>query len=290
MLLRYFPIAAVTLLENNTRWAIRHLVDCGAPFNERATELLSGNFTIKNLLPLIGQRITLGDLAAQSVSVNQIEDIDNHLSVLMSSQKDKSKFLTELRHQHTYESMALDECSDETLLLPSGDKAIAAVKDVFKLRHILVHELVPQDTVKLQSMQASLILVQEFIIAMQHFCFELAEPGSTAQSQLSMNVSAWDRLESSMQLMDGLVEELKLKLSRTKRNQLASAQLKFIKYLDAEQKFFLNPFEGGSLAPYTEAGYRNRIVKSRIEHLREFLQMFEPVPESPGEDEDGDMV
>lgn len=277
---KYFPIAAVTCLENSTRWAIYHLVESGEPFRTRATDLLTGNFTIKNLMPLIGRQITLGDLAAHSVSVNSLQNIDSHLSVLigLKSEKKIPSFLQELKKAQSFDSSVFGDVSendgDESLLLPSPDLAIAAVKEIFEIRHIIVHELTPCDIVNPRKLQNLLEQVARFIAATHQFCLELGEPGSTASFQASMNINANYRYEESLKEMSALVEAINQCLSKSKQRQLQRAQAHFANFIKAESQFYINPFEGGSAAPMMVAGYSNRVVKTRIDQLRDHLNFL----------------
>jgi hypothetical protein len=82
-LLRYYPVALVACIESAFRLLIKELIDFGPPFTERAAKLAA---TIKFDYDVInafqGKTISMGDFLSHAVRINNLSDIQTHMSDL----------------------------------------------------------------------------------------------------------------------------------------------------------------------------------------------------------------
>src|ERR1035441_2170838 len=135
----FFVIRAVTLLEGFTRGWIAALIDHGGPFVERAGEL---KFDFKfdfGSVRKIGSLITLGDVVAHGISINNVGQITGIFKVLLAEE-----LLPLLKNAvYVHRSLAdrlLSEGSEETkagtLIVKDVEKMCNRLARLFELRQI----------------------------------------------------------------------------------------------------------------------------------------------------------
>jgi hypothetical protein len=127
-LLRYVPIGIVACWEGYVRLLIRDLVNLGEPFHENAAKLEVGKFDVDAVLALGGKRVSTGELIAHQLRINNLDDINKHLSTVMGFD-----FLEELQRTHPPDN--------DMPLFYIADKLFRDINGAFELRHIFCHEL-----------------------------------------------------------------------------------------------------------------------------------------------------
>lgn len=278
---KYFPIAAVTCLENAARWSIRHLIDSGDPYEKNAPKLVSGQFSLQELLPLVGRKITLSELVSRLVSVNNLRDIVSSLSSLMGNDENNKPrdFLSELKSAQPFDKQVgvISTLEQRSLLLPNPEVTKPAIQKLFELRHILVHELTPPDVLKTDEVLHLLHQAHDFIVAVTDFVLELGGTGSSALTQSAMTIGAGVRQQEARTRMNEAYKILHERLEnwKQKRSVLAASQRQWLRYYAAELRLYLNPYEGGTAGPMMRRAYGEQVINSRTKVLAEHIEQLD---------------
>jgi hypothetical protein len=127
-LLRYVPIGIVACWEGYVRLLIRDLVNLGQPYRENAARLDVGKFDVDAVLAIGGKRISTGELISHQLRINNLDDINKHLSTVMGFY-----FLEELMRTHAPDN--------DMPLFYIADKLFRDINGAFEMRHIFCHEL-----------------------------------------------------------------------------------------------------------------------------------------------------
>src|SRR5262249_22757625 len=76
LLLRYFPVAIVTIIEVFFRLSIQRLIDHGQPFLDRAADLSRNvKFDFRMVSALHGKQVSLGEVLSHFVPLNDLASI-----------------------------------------------------------------------------------------------------------------------------------------------------------------------------------------------------------------------
>jgi hypothetical protein len=123
----FIPIRLVTMLEILVRDWIALLVDTGEPFEDAAQKLVKTvRFDYLLSKALHTQEITLGDVAADAVSVNTLGSIISTFDALLG--------------QSTWDLIATAVTEEGAPIVSDVETLKQVVGQVFEVRHIVVHE------------------------------------------------------------------------------------------------------------------------------------------------------
>jgi len=271
---KFFVIGLVTSMENAFRLSIQFLIDSGDPYSKRASKLTDFKFRIEDILDMKGKRVSVGALIGHLVSINSIEDIDHHMSVLLSGGDDE--FLRILEKARKPD----DEVSDIEgwcgPLLENPESVRRFVSQAFKQRHIYVHELCPSDRVIPADVREMFSYGKAFVRATLSLIDQILFPGMTARTQAAMNDGAYRTLSEAKQRMDTAYAALSTKNIDKKR--LEAAQKAWERYFEAHMKFSPNPYSGGSASPLFDAPARASLYEQRaltLEHDMSTVEWME---------------
>jgi len=191
----------VTIIEVIVRESIRELVDQGSPFLTRAKGILgSTKFDFLFAQNLHGQKLSVGDIVAHSVSVNRIDSIISIFETLAPN------FVGDLKKSHPRWTEDV-----QSWPLPPIIRDYSAMMDtltiMFAARHILTHEIPHEKPYDINSIDSFLINTQEFIAATDWLMVANLH-GSVPRTQAEMNFVASDQLGHSMERMEAVLKRL----------------------------------------------------------------------------------
>jgi hypothetical protein len=83
-LAKYISIGNVASIEAYFRLAIRDLIEHGLPFDQNARKLQDLKLEIGTILDMRREKVSHGELIPHLVPVNNLEDINRHMSVIMA--------------------------------------------------------------------------------------------------------------------------------------------------------------------------------------------------------------
>jgi Lysozyme inhibitor LprI len=234
------PIRIVTLLEVFLRYWIEALIDHGAPYVERASNLkldLKYDFAIARSLQ--GGSVTLGQLIAHSVSLSRVDALSSVLQTLL----DQDIFA------------AISETRDRWKVKHEGDSVGPIISDItwlrrtlvrlFEVRHILVHELPENKPHELNDVAEFLDAAALFVDAVgEEFATRLY--GDYPMTQSEMNRDAAARHEVAMTELEELCREIAIE---TASDEIYKVQQAWLTFKEAEAERQTQRHLGGSIRP-----------------------------------------
>lgn len=256
----FIPMRLVTIIEVFTREAIRELVDAGSPYLEKAEALAKGaKLDFALLAGLQGRKVSIGDLIAHTVSINEPGRIVAYLSALIPD------FVGRLKTSH---ARWLEEMADWPLepIIADYDNMMASLTRLFTVRHILTHELPRDPAFDTDEIAGFLGAAANFIEATDWVIVETLR-GAVPRTQIEMNSQAGASLTLLDQEMEHLIALIK------HRNQvdgalLDEAQEAWEGYAAKEAQLRASLVEGGSMYPLIWAGAKEEQARYRLETLR----------------------
>lgn len=92
-----------------------------------------------------------------------------------------------------------------------------------------------------------------------------------AQTQSAMNICAEQSYENADRALNRTYQALLPNLSATRRQKLTDAQLKWIKFRDAECDFYGSEAEGGTMQPMLVSGCQDQLTQQRTVDFNAYL-------------------
>lgn len=131
--LKYGAIGYVACVEGYIRLLIADVINKGQPYLDRVSNFKEIKFTAETVVALQKKEITLGDYIAHLLPINNLCDINSHLSMLLDT--DYIKF---------YKQQPLSD-EDYRLIGEVFDKELGRLEQLFNLRHMHAHELATRE-------------------------------------------------------------------------------------------------------------------------------------------------
>jgi len=266
----FMPMRLVTIIEVFTREAIRELVDTGSPYLERAETLAKGaKFDFALLAGLDGRKVSVGDLIAHTVSINDPGRIVAYLTALIPD------FVQRLKASHPRWS---EEEADWPLpcIITDYDQMMSYLSRLFTVRHIVTHELPTDPAFHHLEIEGFFRAARQFIEATDWVIVEVLR-GAVPRTQTEMNAQAGASLARLEEEMDDLISKIKergdVDLEALERTQEA-----WKVYATKEADLHGALVEGGSMYSMVWASAKEEETRHRIETLRWWAER-----------EDGDM-
>lgn len=128
---QYIPIRSVACIEGYFRLVYADLIDFGDPYRSNTAKVSREKLSIKTVLSLQDNSISIGEFTAHLLPLSSLEDINSTMSQLIGDD-----FLQLFKEKR--------ESSLVQLALPGFDNfavLISSIKKTFELRHIHCHEI-----------------------------------------------------------------------------------------------------------------------------------------------------
>ena len=256
----FIPIRLVTIIEVFVREVVREIVDHGQPYVDRAEKLAKGakiDFAFASNLQ--GQKLSIGDLVAHAISVNNLSQIIAYFDGLIPD------FAKKLRLSHSRWSEDIESWPLPAII---GDynKTIATLARLFEVRHILTHELPRQNPYEPNEIDNFLVAGREFLDATDWLVVETLK-GHVPRTQMTMNVQAGETMGEMLAEMDALLDAIGQK-NEVDGDLLRQSQDAWSAYAEKEANLHASLVLGGSMYPMVWASAKAEVVKHRIEVLR----------------------
>lgn len=268
---KFFVIGIVTCIENGLRHSVEILIDHGTPFSSNAQALADRTtLKIEDILFMQGRSLSVGSLIGHVVPVNSLNDIDNVLSTLLGCNKQGKprKFLQELKEAKRPDDSFTDHPGLCGSLIQDVEKVIPDVKELFRLRHIFVHELHNEGLVDPKLIKRLFSNGIHFLEGMLSFVEITIDPGFSTYTQAGMNHGVYQRYSEALSEMEASLTSLRKRLSTSEKRKLTAAQKAWKEYVRKEMEFSPNPYKGGSAAPLFDTPARTRLIRQRKEILQ----------------------
>ncbi|CDN57066.1 Blr7499 protein (plasmid) [Neorhizobium galegae bv. officinalis bv. officinalis str. HAMBI 1141] len=263
----FIPIRLVTIIEVFIREAIRELVDAGSPYLEKAEGLAkNAKLDFALLASLQGRKVSLGDLIAHTVSLNEPTRIVACLAELIP------EFVLRLKASHP---RWIEERAGWplALIIPDYAKMMARLSRLFTVRHIITHELPSEPAFHPSEIDGFLTAATEFIEATDWVLVEMLR-GAVPRTQAEMNSQAGaslDRLTKEMEEIIGCVK----KRGEIDAGLLSEAQEAWVAYATKEADLHASLVAGGSMASMVWAAAMEEETIRRVETVRWWAERAE---------------
>lgn len=165
-LLKYIPIGYVACIEGYCRLAVKTLIDKGEPYLDRVAKLDELQFKPKTVAAIVANKISLGDYVSHLIPLNNLQDINRVFSVLADEDA-----LTAIKR---IDSLPGDDGRQLQFPTPLfADSDVARVQELFRIRHILAHELATKEKFGVRRIQACISAAAGFSLALYGYVDEL---------------------------------------------------------------------------------------------------------------------
>lgn len=267
-ILKYFPIGLIACLEGYIRTVIKQLIDFGSPFFENISKLKSIQLDFEVVKAIHQKTITFGDFISHLLPINNLTDINTHLSIL--TEKD---FLQELKFVHDrFEFEVLKK--DKKTILENADKVYEGLAKTFELRHIFAHEIANEYFINSDTIAFCFSSVKIFIKVTSEFVSELMFPNAPL-TQLEMNMVSANEYEQTFKKLEILEEEFKSLLNKEDLEKFILSQKIWNELKDKDAEFEADiGGKGGSIWPTLYNSAATSIVNKRIEYIKTTLDYY----------------
>ena len=255
----FVPIRLVTTLEVFVRGVIAELVNGGQQYFERGERLAKGSKIDLTFAAHVDRReLTIGDFVAHAVSLNSIEAVVSSLDTLLDD------FAMKMRLAHP---RWLEEQADWPLLpiVEDYDVMMASLSRLFEVRHVLTHELPSSPVFDPAEASQLMVAARAFIEATDWVVVE-ALHDAIPRTQLSMNISAGDRLRGDEARLTEVLKEV-ASLEGIDRDALRALQTAWEKWSDEQANLVAAQVEGGSMYTMVWASEKDALTRERIDQL-----------------------
>ncbi|MGX5849979.1 lysozyme inhibitor LprI family protein [Mesorhizobium sp. PL10] len=263
----FIPMRLVTIIEVFVREVIREIVDHGQPYLERSEKLVRGakiDFIFASTLQ--GQKLSIGDLVAHTISIN------NPTQIIASFEGLIPDFIKHLKISHSRWS---EDAADWPFppIIGNYNKTIANLSRLFEVRHIVTHELPSQESYDADEIDGFLTASEEFLNATDWLVVETLK-GHIPRTQMEMNLQAggtMEKLEAEMgELLGAIGRENTVDSELLRQSQEAWAA-----YAKREADLRASLVQGGSMYPMVWASAKSEVIGQRIDALRWWLDRDE---------------
>lgn len=253
-----------TCVEVYTGEVVRELIDTGGTYLESAGKLAkNAKLDLVFAAHLSGQKLSIGDFVAHTISINSIDAVMSALSTLIVDFGQKLR-ASHPRWSEETENWPLDP------ILSDFDQTIGALARMFETRHVLTHEL--PDHLSVQEMDPTVFCeaARNFIDACDWVVVSELQ-GSVPRTQIAMNIGASAKLDNAsndLKIALGLVA----KLSGANIGLLEKPHAKWLEFADSEASMIASQVEGGSMYPMLWASAKEDLIRRRVSQLKHTIE------------------
>lgn len=164
---RYFPVAAIAVLETHFKLTVQSIVDAGSPYLERGLMLTRDKMrSISDFFPSLHRKtVSVGELVAHQLPFNSISSIEEALGELLGG---KLKPMLSSICDPFYTRREV-ECSP---MVEDADLLWREIAETFEQRHILAHEAATNYVVTAAEANRAVESVATFVMATDALLWE----------------------------------------------------------------------------------------------------------------------
>lgn len=263
---RYFPISIITCLEAFFRLAIKQLIDAGEPYLTNSQYLLGKRRIDFDILKALhGQTITIGDIAAHLISINNLNQISEIMNELL-----RHSFLKEV-------SQTYDRCSVEIFkepkkaIISDSNLTFRLVARTFELRHIFCHEFANKYELDRSEIEQCFEHSYKFLRASQEHIWQTMFPDEPL-TQTDMNIDITKKCDVEREKLDVLIQEVSKRLTENQTKEFLKANKAWKEFLFASAHVEGLQYEGGTIRPLVEGNVILGFLKERIKNLESLAE------------------
>ncbi len=236
---------------------------------------------IKALQAIQYRRVTLGEFISHLLPINNLDDINQHLSKIISVD-----FL---------DSIKTVDAKFEQLLLNSVDAVIGdvikGVNDIFNMRHVFCHELALRERAEIEIIQQAYMMMKAFLCRSSRFLDSVEHPidDGEVMCQRELNQKANDdflALEDQLnrlieqihdrdkkQLEEGYNDRVHPSDEESLRKDIEDVHVAFMNYREISARYDARDWIGGSGYPMVYFGTLSELTKQMLDELKRSREM-----------------
>jgi hypothetical protein len=263
--LAYFPVASVAAIETYLRWEIRRLIDSnGARYiNNFRVDESSLRIGYDLLVAVHGKRVTIGELVAHSVRLNNLEAINKTMSHLL-----QTEFLDVVKSARDPESRREKGETAPTVITAASD-TLARVKRTFELRHIICHEAHLGVDVRLAEVKELCPACYEFVLASRYGIAYYEDPDAPVTLEEACK-AARERVEALDIQLKAVENRIISKLGGPPLEAFNAMQNAWRKYVEQEAGFDASHHMNGNRGAFYEQITTERLYNTRLEEMKKY--------------------
>lgn len=267
-LLRYYPVALVACIESAIRLLIKELIDFGPPFTERAAKLaatIKFDYDVVNAFQ--GKTISIGDFLSHALRINNLSDIQTHMSDLF-----QSDYLDKLRDVRDRWAAEIHEQPNEPIIRNTS-KTFAKVSRTFELRHIFSHELATSYKVDTQEIGECIESCDTFVKAIVELQNHTLYPDAPL-TQTDMNIQAGKDMNKAKEELKELNTNIESLIGSERAGEYRLVHQAWEHFRDLAAEFQANEYKGGTIWPtiFGIAGREETIL--RIDQVKKYIDLI----------------
>jgi hypothetical protein len=260
------PARLVTLIEVFCRYWVQKLIEHGPPYDERAIDL---KVNIKYDLPLVrslhGQRISLGFLISNNVTLSEIAAISAIFSILV--QTDFFHWLSNVRFRTQLEH----DPDGGDPIVTDIDKLKRTLARTLEVRHILIHEFPEKLPFAIAEISEMIDAVDNFIIAADEGFTQLLY-GLYPINQQAMNRKAREESKAIEDELNQLVDDV---AKKSESDTIRKVQQVWRAFAEAEAHRNADGFTGGTAYPLFYHTALKALASDRFRQLQTAEEVWE---------------
>ncbi|MBV8271912.1 MAG: hypothetical protein JO067_06535 [Cupriavidus sp.] len=276
-LYRYFPVAAIAVLETHFKVIVATVIDSGPPYLERGLNLVRDKLmSAADALPLLHRKnISAGDIVSHSLPFNSIASLERAYCALFD--KDLKNVVQQIEDPYVIRT----GLESRGPIVPDVITLWAGLARTFERRHILAHESAEQFSISYEESREAVTCVTEFVKAIDAILWETIWKDRPL-TQYEMNVSAGKELRDARDVLAARMRKaLKIATEDGQRARFRRMHFSRRAYFKQWIEWQDEQFTAGSIRPLLTANGRTLALKCYIKELSNWIgQMrFEEPPE-----------
>lgn len=214
---------------------------------------------------LYGRDITLGNFIAHMISINNLEQIDTHISTLIGK-----KFLEEIKNHFSRWDVEVYKKTK----IPMMDNPTKIYKDIsktFELRHIFAHETATNIEINIDLIKNLFESSVSFLNTASDYVNEFIFPNSPL-TQTAMNIQSGEKLEKILSEIKILNSRYKNALNSQRAKEFEKLEKSWNGFMETQARFEMNEYKGGSIMPTIYNGIAFFLAEERKKYLENMLK------------------
>lgn len=263
---RHIIVSSIAAIQTYHRALIILIVDTGGAYVGRAAKMLHEKLAAKDALTWISEQpVTFGELAAHTVSCNNVGDIISSLETLLDID------IKQAAGNAVDPFLQRQGLEDPPRITPNVQELFKSLAEVFRLRHIFAHEAAPNFVVCLEDCDRMLSAVESWLKIVEAILWKTVYADKPL-TQFEMNKHSNNDLhQARTQLARALRQSLALARSDGNRRWVRSNHFKWMR---ATIDWGRNSYGRmqGTMWPAIHGRSIARLVRSRAEQLEEWVR------------------
>lgn len=269
-LFRYFPVAAIAILEGHFKATVATIVNSGSPYLERGLQLAKDRLksAVDAVSLLHRQVVTVGDLVAYVIPFNSVSSLENTFNCLFDENfkqmVSRVNCPYELRNQKENPIFVVDSVDDLWQILAL----------TFEKRHILAHEPASEFPISYADAALALDGCALFVNALDALMWSTIWKDKPL-TQYEMNVAAWSSCKEERGKLAAILRKaLHVATEKGERPRFCRMHREWKAFNDQWLAWEDEPFAMGSIRPLLNADSQERALVARRGAVEGWLSLM----------------